>query len=305
VKRYKHFREKLILAVKGMLMGMADIVPGVSGGTIALISGIYEHLIMALSKIRPMHALDALSLPFVYFNSEQKKKKLKSLSEIPWEFLIPLGVGILIGIIGFSRLALFLFDNHPLYTYSFFFGLISFSLTIPYRAMHKHIPDFILLVVFALITWALTSVAENFPGSTQYLYVFFCGAIAVCAMILPGISGAFILVILGEYQIILDSLHDANMKLLLVFIFGLVVGIMTFVRLLKYILYKHHSRAMAALTGIMLGSIHKLWPMGYLSEPTQNYHYLMFAVFSVLGALFLYFLEKVAIWLHDPEPPVQ
>jgi len=285
-------------------MGMADIVPGVSGGTIALISGIYEHLIMALSKVRPMHAVDVLLLPFVYFNPEKKRKKLQSLSEIPWEFLLPLVTGILIGIIGFSRLALYLFTNHPLYTYSFFFGLISFSLTIPYRSMHKHIPDFILLLVFALITWAVTSIGENFPGSTQYAYVFFSGAIAICAMILPGISGAFILVILGEYQIILDSLHNTNISLLLVFIFGLIVGIMTFVRLLKYILYKHHSRTMAALTGVMIGSIHKLWPMAYIHESVENYHYMMFAVFALCGALFLYFLEKVAIWLHDPEPPI-
>lgn len=304
MKRYKHGKEKVILAVKGMAMGAADIVPGVSGGTIALISGIYEHLISAISKIKLTHGFDLLILIFLFWSPKHRKPALERLKEIPWEFLIPLALGIIFSILMMSRIIGTLLGDYPFYMYSFFFGLIAFSLTIPFRHMHKHFPDFAVLVAFALLAWFIASRQGSFEPGDNLVFLFFAGAVAISAMILPGISGAYILVLLGEYQFVLNALHERDFVVIGVFIAGMATGLLSFVRLLKYILYHWHSRTMAALTGVMAGSMIKLWPIPYLQRDPVASDFMIFAAIAFGGVLVLYLLEKVARWVGDPEPPV-
>lgn len=401
MKEYSSFGAKLILWGKGIAMGAADIVPGVSGGTIALISGIYEHLIDAISSVQVKHALAAIQLPFLFWNSSKRKELLSTLAEVPWSFLLPLLIGILTGVLSMSRVIPFFMENYPFQTFSVFFGLIAFSILIPYKMM-KHKPlEIIILVVFAVATFFLVgintvggldvtiepvqesqedsaaksiqvktdekgrAIAELKPGKyrvsidsrytakfqvtipeshkdepvmidspentlamspslkpgkndenhilfratfstkadSNYLYLFFSGAIAICAMILPGLSGAYLLVIMGQYRNILEALHQREFLLLGVLVAGMLVGILTFVRLLKYLLHNHKSITMAALTGILIGSLRKIWPFQY-TEQYDTTAIFTAVLFALAGAVLLFLLEKFSVAAHDPEPPI-
>ncbi|MES0489127.1 MAG: DUF368 domain-containing protein [Leptospirales bacterium] len=305
MKQYQLFKDKAILAVKGFMMGTADVVPGVSGGTIALISGIYEHLITALSSVKISHAKDLFFLIFTRPGSEKRVAAIHSLTRIPWNFLLPLMFGILSGAMVFFRIMPYLLETHPLYTYSFFFGLILFSLTIPYKHMHKHLYDFAILIFFAFVTFMVTVFIGEQEGTTNLFYIFFSGALAICAMILPGISGAYILLILGEYHIITDSLEfPFDLPIVLTFIAGMVIGLLSFVRLLKSLLYHHHSRTMAALTGAMVGSMYKLLPFPHIKGSIGTSDYAIFAAMALLGMLFIFAMERAALAVKDPEPPI-
>jgi putative membrane protein len=236
------------------------------------------------------------------FSASRKDKAISNLKSIHWGFLLTLGAGIVTGILLMSRLIPVLLSDYPVVMYSFFLGLIAFSLTIPFRKMHKHPFEFVLLVIFAASTYYLTFALGEREGSTAVLYIFFSGALAICAMILPGISGAYILVILGEYKIILDALHERDLFIVGVFVGGVVLGLMSFVRLLKYILFHYHSRTMASLTGVMLGSMYKLWPLHYINGAPETIDYVIISGAIVAGVFVLYILEKVSLYLHDPEP---
>ena len=287
------------------MMGTADVVPGVSGGTIALISGIYEHLISALSSVKVSHVRDLFFVIFTRPGSEKRVIGIDALKKIPWNFLLPLLFGIIVGAMTFFRIMPFLLETYPLYTYSFFFGLILFSLTIPYKHMHKHLYDFAILVFFALLTFMVTVYIGELEGTTNLAYIFFSGALAICAMILPGISGAYILLILGEYHIVTEALkYPFDIPLILTFIAGLVVGLFSFVRFLKYLLFHHHSRTMAALTGAMIGSMYKLVPFPHMVRSVNPLDYATFVVMALLGVLFIFAMEQAAIAVKDPEPPV-
>ena len=238
-----------VISLKGIAMGAADAVPGVSGGTIAFISGIYEELITSISNINLALFKTLLKDGFKAF-----RKQLNG------NFILALLLGIVVSFATFMRLAKYLIENHPILIWSFFFGLIVASIYFVGKEVKKWnygtVLVFILGAVFAYYISTLPSLANN--DST--LYLFLAAAVAICAMILPGISGAFILIILGAYKSLSDAVHDIDIKKLAIFIGGAIIGLLTFSRVLKWLFKHYHDLTMALLTGFILGSLNEVWP---------------------------------------------
>jgi putative membrane protein len=239
----------LILALKGMAMGAADVVPGVSGGTIAFISGIYEELISSLSNI----GLGLLRT----LRKEGVKATWKALNG---NFLLSVFVGIAISIISLAKLISWLLVNQPVLLWSFFFGLVLASVFFVAKGIKRwSIAVILMFVAGAVLAYFITSLppSEN-TGSLPYLFV--SGALAVCAMILPGISGAFILVLLGSYKTVLDAVHERDLIIIATVGTGAVFGLLSFAKLLKWMFGHYKNMTLALLTGFILGSLNKIWP---------------------------------------------
>ncbi len=238
-----------ILFIKGFCMGAADVVPGVSGGTMALVLGIYEELLQSIK---------AIDLHFARLLATFQFKR--ALALIPLSFLVSLFGGILVAVFTLAKALSWLLTNYPVGVWSFFFGLILASaLLVGRRIAAWHVGVFIGLVLSAVAAYVLVGIVPlETPNARPFL--FFCGAIAICAMVLPGISGSFILVLLGKYQTILDAVHRLDLATLIVFAAGTVTGLMLFVRLLTWLLERYHTLTLACLTGLMIGSLRKIWP---------------------------------------------
>jgi len=239
----------LKISLKGMAMGAADVVPGVSGGTIAFISGIYEELITTISGVN-------LSLL-----STWKANGFKAMwEELNGNFIIALFAGILVSIFSVMRVANYLLENHPVLIWSFFFGLVVASIWF----VGKQIPKWTWKIVLALVIGAAVAFyivsLPPLSASNSYLFLFFAGALAVCAMILPGISGAFILVLLGAYKSITEAAHDFDLKTIGIVGVGAVFGLLTFSKILKWLFVHYSSITLAVLTGFIAGSLNKIWP---------------------------------------------
>ena len=235
--------------LKGFCMGAADVVPGVSGGTMAFILGIYETLI---------HAIKSFDMIFVNFLFSLKIKKAFEHTNL--KFLIPLGTGILAAIFTLAKMISWLLDNHPVPLWSFFFGLILASIITVSKQFHQYAvstPFFVLSG--AAITYILIGITPAATPDTP-LFLFLSGAIAICAMILPGISGSFILVLLGKYQYVLAAVSNRDLYVLLIFTSGVGVGILAFAHLLNWLFKRYHDATIALLTGLMIGSLRKIWP---------------------------------------------
>ncbi|BAO74503.1 DUF368 domain-containing protein [Winogradskyella sp. PG-2] len=259
----RRFLDYLIITFKGIAMGAADVVPGVSGGTIAFISGIYEELIESIDKV-------SLGVFKVW-----KKEGFKTVwNSINGNFLLALFSGITISILSLAKLIKWLLHNEPILLWSFFFGLVLASIL--YIA--KQIKDWSLKILLAIILTSVLSyfitLAEPFASPDSSIYLLFCGFIAIIAMILPGVSGAFILLILGAYQTAIDTINnlieglttgnmdlfkDALLKFFLLAI-GAVIGLKVFSKTLNW-MFKHlKNLTLAILTGFMIGSLNKIWP---------------------------------------------
>jgi len=304
MNQYRTVKTKLILASKGAAMGIADIIPGVSGGTIAFISGIYEHLISAIYSVKPVHALSALKLILFFWHRQHRKQALSSLLEIHWSFLLPLFSGAIAAILLMSRIIPYLLEYYPFYMYSLFFGLIACSIPLVYKKMDRDLKSFCLLAVFAVMMFVLMGFTSGFSGSTNLWYVFISGVIAISAMILPGISGSYILLLLGQYTLVLDALRQKDLIFLAVFISGLVIGILSFARVLKYLLKQHHSATFASLTGIMLGSLRAIWPGNFPPQTgITTITILLSLLVMLLGAATILLLSHLSVAVGDPEPP--
>lgn len=239
----------IFVTLKGMAMGAADVVPGVSGGTIAFISGIYEELITSINNIN-------LSL----FTILRKEGIKAAWNQINGNFLISLFVGIFISVLSLAKFLSWLLENEPVLLWSFFFGLVVASIFFVGKEITKwNLGTVIVLVLGALLAFFITElpVSEN-SGSLPYLFM--SGALAICAMILPGISGAFILVLLGSYKTILDAVHERDIKIVLTVGLGAIVGLLSFARLLKWMFNHYKNITLALLTGFILGSLNKIWP---------------------------------------------
>ena len=305
MEQYSSLKAKSILFSKGIAMGIADIIPGVSGGTIAFISGIYEHLIQAISSVRPLHALSVLKL-LALGNKRIQSEGFRELAEIQWGFLLPLMTGILMAVLLMSRVVPYFLTNFPMYTYALFFGLILASIPMIWVRMTHDAPSYVTLAAFAALMFLLMGDAGAMEGSKSLPYIFIAGALAICAMILPGISGSYILVLLGEYIIILEALHNRELTILAVFISGIAVGILSFTRLLKYLLREHHAATMASLTGIMVGSLRAIWPGKHAPETGLGLEALLGTIgIAATGAILIYALNRVSARIGDPEPPVE
>ncbi len=239
-------------------MGVAELVPGVSGGTIAFVAGIYEELIASINNVHP-------SLIGVW-----RKEGFKAFwQKLNGNFLIALFVGMLISIFSFSKLITWLLENKPIPLWSFFFGLVLASVVFVAKAIKKWGPVTILLLVFgAIVAYFVTTLPPS-QNSDSLPYLFFSGALAVCAMILPGISGSFILVLLGSYKTVLDAVDDKNFKILITVTLGVIFGLLSFARLLKWMFDHYRNITLAILTGFILGSLNKIWPWKKVLETKQ------------------------------------
>ena len=244
-----NFTRSVVLALKGCAMGMADVVPGVSGGTIAFISGIYEELI---DSIRSVYAT-ALRLLV--------RLRLGELwRHINGSFLLPVLLGIAVAIFSLARLMTYLLQHHPIEIWSFFFGLIIASALLVARQVGRWDWRSVLsFAVGAAAAWWIT-VATPTETPNDWWFVMLSGAIAICAMILPGISGAFILLLLGKYQYIMQAVGDLNIPVIVIFVVGAAAGIISFSHLLSWLLKRWHDVTVAVLMGFMVGSLNKVWP---------------------------------------------
>ncbi len=238
-----------LIAIKGMGMGAADIVPGVSGGTIALITGIYEEFVDTLKSFN-LSALKA-------FKNDGISGFWKHING---NFLVALVLGIGISLISMVKVIKYLLADHPILIWSFFFGLIVASAIFVGKTITKWNLSTILGLIggTALIYW-ITSVVPAATPNTWWS-VLISGAIAICAMILPGISGSFILVLLGKYAYVIDSLSQFKIDVIALFGTGCVMGLLSFSHLLSWLLRHYHNLTMAILTGFMIGSLNKIWP---------------------------------------------
>ena len=238
-----------ILFAKGFCMGAADVVPGVSGGTMALVLGIYEEL------LRSIKAID-----WQFFRWLAAFQFKRALGAIPLSFLLSVFGGILVAVFTLAKALSWLLTHYPIGIWSFFFGLIlSSALLVARRIDSWPLGALIGLPFSAVAAYVLVGIVPLTTPDSR-LFVFLCGAIAICAMVLPGISGSFILVLLGKYQAILDAVHRLDLATLIVFSAGAATGLMLFVRLLNWLLDRYHTLTLACLTGLMIGSLRKIWP---------------------------------------------
>lgn len=243
------FKDYALLMLKGIGMGAADVVPGVSGGTIAFIVGIYEELIDSIKSINLTSLKMLFSLKFGRF-----------WKAVNGNFLLAIISGIGISIFSLAKLITYLLVHEPVLVWAFFFGLVLASIWFVSREVTKWnvktVAGFLLGAVAAYVI-TVTTPAET---PDDLWFIFLCGAIAICAMILPGISGSFILVLLGKYFFIMEAVKSLRMSILLVFAGGAVIGISLFSRALSYALHRFHNITIAVLSGFMLGSLNKVWP---------------------------------------------
>ncbi len=238
-----------------MAMGAADIVPGVSGGSIALITGIYQELLESINSFNK-----------ATFQLLLKMEWKKFYRAVNGNFLLSLVLGILTSVFTLSKLITYLMEAHPIPLWSFFCGLILVSAFIILREIKRwHLGVVVSVIAGTLIAWWITDLPPTSSPEALW-FTFVAGAIAICAMILPGISGSFILLILGKYEQVMQALSERDILTLGVFALGCVVGILSFSRLISWLLRRLFSTTIGLLSGFMIGSINKLWPWKIVTQ---------------------------------------
>ncbi|NNF65162.1 MAG: DUF368 domain-containing protein [Acidimicrobiia bacterium] len=270
----------VVNVLRGFLMGAADLVPGVSGGTVALVLGIYRRLI---SSVRSgAHVLGAL----VRFDLDKAKS---AWQEIDWPFILTLVAGIGLAILTLSSLIRYLRVNYPVETAAVFFGLVAASIVVAWRLVANRDTVRISIIVGVAVVAFLVLGLRSGPVGDPAAWMFFAaGAVAICAMILPGISGAFILLMLGMYDATIDAIHERNMVIVVVFAVGATIGLALFAPLLDRLLNRYHDSVIASLIGLMAGSLRVLWPWPDGTETTSlalpSGQWLLPIVLAVVGA---------------------
>lgn len=244
----KPLNELIGLFLRGLLMGTSDIMPGISGGTIALITGIYDRLIGAISNIKFRFIKPLLKGDIGGF-------KTKLLEDIDFEFFIPLGLGIAIAMLLMSGVITFLLNDYAAFTYSFFAGLILASIFILYNQLDAfNIKAIAITVIFTILSYIFIGL-NPVQASHTLPVLFISGFIGICAMLLPGVSGSSLLLILGQYEYMINAVHNLSIVEIGVFGVGALGGFMGMSRVIKYLLKNHKVATVAALIGIMLGSM--------------------------------------------------
>lgn len=273
--------EFIKIFLRGFLMGTSDIMPGISGGTIALITGIYDKLIRSISNIKLM-----FFKPLLKGNFGQFKKEL--FEEIDFGFFIPLGVGMAIAMVLMANVINYLLGNYAGYTYSFFAGLIIASIYILYKQLDAfNIKAILISVIFAVLAYIFVGL-NPMQAAHSLPILFISGFIAISAMLLPGISGSSLLLLLGQYEYMIDAIHKIAVVDLVVFIVGAVMGFMTMSRVIKYMLEHHKQLTVATLIGIMLGSM-RVPLRQIVSVPTHLLPVCL--VIAVIGMAIVIFVE--------------
>lgn len=285
-------------------MGAADVVPGVSGGTIAFISGIYEELIDSISKVN-----------FRLLKIWQKEGFLAMWKAVNGNFLLSLVIGIGASVISLAKVIRHLLETQPILIWSFFFGLVLASIIYVARQITRwNLGAIIMLLLGALVAYFITTLTPQ-TADVTYPYVFLSGALAICAMILPGISGSFILLLLGMYKPVLDAIHFKDFGLIIVLGLGAVVGLLSFSKLLKWLFDHYENLTLAVLTGFIIGSLNKIWPWKEViaseiingkrkileEESVLPFNYQgeaqigLALLLAAVGFIFIIFLEKMAM----------
>jgi len=266
-------------------MGIADLVPGISGGTIAFITGIYEDFIEALNNIN-LKIFDGDLI-----NQFTKKK---------FDFLLILISGILFSILSFSKLLTYLLTNFNIELRSFFLGLILVSIIILYRSINQIRlvqVQYIFLLIFSILSSFMIFNMSSFEPKVTVLYIFLCGVVCSLAMILPGISGAYILIILGTYEFLIDKISNLfldinSIKIVCIFGFGFIIGIIFFSKFIKYLLLNFKNSTFVALIGLIIGSLPKVLPIessydsSFIESLTEFFHKNPSSIFFILIGIF-------------------
>lgn len=239
-------------------MGTAEIIPGVSGGTVALIVGIYERLIDAITQAF------VFAFTLVKFDTKAIGPQFK---KIDWALIIPLLIGMGSAIVLLAQLLEHLLETYPVECRGLFFGLITASVAIPWlRVEHKNAGSALLVVLAAVAAFFATGLSPREIADPSYLQIFGGATIAICAMILPGVSGAFLLLVMGLYAPTMSALNARDLPYIATFMAGAATGIGAFSRLLKWLLDRYHDVTMAILAGLMIGSLRALWPWQQCAE---------------------------------------
>jgi len=301
----RKFIHYILISLKGMAMGAADVVPGVSGGTIAFISGIYEELLTSISSIN----LATLKL----LKTDGVKAVWKAING---SFLLALAIGIFTSIVSLAKLISWLLEHKPILVWSFFFGLVLASIIyIGKQITRWNILTVVLFIIGGVLAYYITTLQPVISENSSPFFMFLAGAIAICAMILPGISGSFILVLLGAYKPVLDAIHNKNFSLLAILGSGAIVGLLSFSKVLKWLFTNYKNQTLAILTGFILGSLNKIWPWKETLTWRVNSHgvnvafneqsilpfsfdgdaqIVMASVLAIIGFSVIILLEKVA-----------
>lgn len=315
----RNFLQYLTVTAKGLAMGAADVVPGVSGGTIAFISGIYEELIETIHKI-----------DLGFFKIWKKESFLTAWKHYNLSFLLALFTGVFISIISLAKLITWLLEVYPIMVWSFFFGLVIASIVyVGKQITHWRLIAIGALIVASILSYLIT-IADPIGSPESTWFLFLAGFIAIIAMILPGISGAFILLLLGAYTAVIgivtqlgEGITTLNGSLfinafgkLLIFGLGAILGLKIFSRVLNWMFKHHKNLILAVLTGFMIGALNKIWPwkevlqyrMNHAGKNIpfiersilpQNYEgnpqILYATLFAIIGFLTIFLLERIAV----------
>lgn len=294
-------------------MGGADVIPGVSGGTIAFISGIYDELIHSLKSFDA----EAFKLLFTFKIAAVWKK-------VNANFLVTVLAGIVTSLLSLSKLMTYLLEFHPIQIWSFFFGLIMVSSPLILRDIKGWNVGTVIAGIIGIVVAYLITIITPTETPTNLFFIFFCGALAICAMILPGISGAFILLLIGKYEYMITALIEFNIPVIIVFVVGCFIGLTSFSHFLSWLLDNYRSSALALLAGFMIGSLNKVWPWkevvsyrlnhegvqvpafdksvlpgDFLAKTGQDPQVFQAILFAALGIFLVVALEKTAAYLKS------
>jgi len=301
----------ILLYLKGMAMGGADVVPGVSGGTIAFITGIYERLLHAIKQLN----LEAIGL--------LRNFQLRRLwAHVDGTFLLTLFAGIATSVLSLANLITFLLDKYPIQVWAFFFGLIVISALIILGEVKKWSYGVIIAIILGIgIAYFITAISPAETPEAPW-FMFIAGAVAICAMILPGISGSFILLLFGKYEYVMSAIKEFRIADLIFLGLGCVVGLLSFARLVSWLFNKYHNLTVGLLSGFMIGSLNKVWPwkntidtyidrhgeiqplyqvnvlpMEYLNLTGKEPYFLEAIGFAALGFLLVLGIDRLAAYL--------
>ncbi|NHN27840.1 DUF368 domain-containing protein [Flavobacterium jejuense] len=271
----KLFPDYLLITLKGIAMGAADVVPGVSGGTIAFISGIYQELIDSINKVN-----------FSTLKGVKQNGLKATWAAINGNFLLALLTGIAISVLTFSKLITHLLENQPILVWSFFFGLVIASILLIWKEISKWSAKAILALLIGIVVSYYITIARPVESPESFPYLFLSGFLAIIAMILPGVSGAFILLLMGSYQTVIGTINQfreglSNMDFeiigqallkLMTFVLGAIIGLKLFSKILTWMFSHHKNITLALLIGFMIGSLNKIWPWKEILETRVNSH---------------------------------